>query len=222
MRLCPRARPTPGWRGSWRGGCPLPGAGRRRPPPRVALLPRGPSAPSAQPPGEPRRPAPPPRAPSSSGSWKCSSARRPRSRSPPPAARRSRTPGRAARRRAAAARASGRSREHPAQRVEGPSRGPRCSISVRRTRPRKASIEPSPRTSTPARIRPGPASSIRPTTCWTGSRRRIRKPPAGRASAPSAGARRDSLERGERVVQVVETLLADLRVRARGDREATA
>src|SRR5215207_654742 len=65
----------------------------------------------------------------------------------------------------------------------------RCSTSLRLTRPVKASLEPSPRTSTPARSRPCPASSIRPSTCCTGSMRRITLPPTGRVPAPSESSR---------------------------------
>src|SRR4051794_24283391 len=45
---------------------------------------------------------------------------------------------------------------------------PCCTTRLRRTRPVNASDEPSPRTSTPARIR-GPFSSSRAATCCTGS-----------------------------------------------------
>src|SRR5918993_1516247 len=59
-------------------------------------------------------------------------------------------------------------------------------------RPVKASLEPSPRTSTPARMRRGPASSSRATTICTGSRRRISVPPSGRPSAVCSSARPSS------------------------------
>ena len=52
-------------------------------------------------------------------------------------------------------------------------------------RPRKASLEPSPRMSTPARRRAGPDSSTRPTTWATGSKRRSSPPPPTGARAPS-------------------------------------
>jgi hypothetical protein len=57
--------------------------------------------------------------------------------------------------------------------------------SLRRTRPVNASTEPSPRTSSPARSRLGPASSSLANTCCTGSKRRSSVPPAAgtRASA---------------------------------------
>jgi hypothetical protein len=55
-------------------------------------------------------------------------------------------------------------------------------------------MEPSPRTSTPARSRDGPASSTRATTCWIGSNLRSFVS-IGLASASSASSRaRDSSE----------------------------
>ena len=126
-------------------------------------------------------------------------ARARRSRSPRPrsAAPRSRTPGRAARRRAGQrdSPAPAGHRQLPAQRVVGRLARRAARPACRRSRPVKASLEPSPRTSTPARSRPGPCSSSRATTCCTGSNLRIRPPPTGAAWRAVLGIAAASLDR---------------------------
>ena len=113
---------------------------------------------------------------------------------------RSRTPGSAARRRPGAARASA-SRRAPAAARRRHSRRRAASTTRRRTRPVNASLEPSPRTSTPAlQPRAGPDSSSRATTICTGSSRRISVPPTGvpvgglpRARGPARSRSRESV-----------------------------
>ncbi len=105
---------------------------------------------------------------------------------------------------AAAARTSASAR----RRAANASSPGRCSSVTRRTRPRNASVEPSPRTSTPARTlgssRSGPASSSRATTCWTGSNATDLRSRRASPGAASASSRPRRLERVERAVQPVE------------------
>ena len=89
--------------------------------------------------------------------------------------------------------------------------------SSRRSRPVQASDEPSPRTSTPARRRRGPRSSIRAVTCWTGSKRRTRRSTA--AGAARRPPRDPRLEQVERLGERARSQPLDLRPAAHRDAE---